>query len=197
MNFFSCYEKICKLACGQLFFKIQRKRYLLLSTKFASSRKIRKHLILIPTLQMDHVGMEAMPSFTFLSPVHICSWHLALLNFLVSGKCSTLVSNLQLNKHFDGWRLTSVIDVFFFELLVSKSREIVKTVIMSDAINAFRLIVIWNGNISNCLIQAITIALIHSWLVIIGEFHLKYPTPYVSPPFPISVPVIIVSVMVT
>ena len=146
---------------------------------------------------MDHVGMEAMTSFPFLSIAHICSWNLALLPFVASGKCCTLVLRLQLNKPLDGCRLTSVIAVLFFELLVSKSHEIVKTVIMSDAINAFRLIVIWNGNISNCLIQAITIALMHSWLVIIGEFHLKYPTPYVSPPFPISVPIIIVSVMVT
>ena len=112
---------------------------------------------------MDHVGMEAMTSFPFLSIAHICSWNLALLPFVASGKCCTLVLRLQLNKPLDGCRLTSVIAVLFFELLVSKSHEIVETVLVSDAVNDFRLIVIWNVDLSDCLIQARTIALVYSW----------------------------------
>ena len=69
------------------------------------------------TLQMEQIRMEVMNPLNFLSLTHLCIWNIGLLPFVAIIKCCTLVLSLQLNKDFDGCRMTLVISVFFFELL--------------------------------------------------------------------------------
>ena len=80
-------------------------------------------------------------------------------------------------KNFDGYRLTSVTGVFFFEMFVSEYQDIDKYVLASDASTDFLPLFIWNrvllyfiflvvtnffGQISLVLIKARKIDLIYS-----------------------------------